>query len=126
MTRIETIHKIRALIAVAEHFRYAFYMPPSLTINECIKEHVDDSMPFFSWVDGDSAYENTPDIVGTVPYFSWLDGNTKFTACYIVKCKENHIFAKGYYTRDGKKTNLTAIKNSLKRLEQEQDEKEND
>ena len=105
MSRIETIHKIRALIAVAEHYRNAFYMPVPLTMNEVIKE----------------------EIRGTVPYFTWWDGNTKFTACYIVKCKENHIFAKGYYTRDGKKTNLKAIKNSLKRLEkeQEQEEKEN-
>ena len=99
MTRIETIHKIRALIAVAEHYRNAFYMPVPLTVNECIQE----------------------EIHGTVPYFYWFDGNTKFTACYIVKCKENHIFAKGFYTRNGKKTNLTAIKNSLKRLEAEEE-----
>lgn len=98
MTRIETIHKIRALIAVAEHYRNAFYMPVPLTMNECIQE----------------------EIRGAVPYFSWFDGNTKFTACYIVKCKYNHIFAEGFYTRDGKKTNITAIKNSLKRLEQEE------
>ena len=98
MTRIETIHKIRALISVAEHYRNAIYMPVPLTMNEVIQE----------------------EIRGTVPYFSWRDGNSKFTACYIVKCKENYIFAKGFYTRDGKKTNLTAIKNSLKRLEQEE------
>ena len=99
MTRIETIHRIRALIRVAEFYRNAFYMPMPLTFNDCIKT----------------------EIHGNVPFFSWIDGNTKFTACYIVKCKENHIFAKGYYTRDGKKTNLTAIKNSLKRLEQEEE-----
>lgn len=105
MNRIETIHKIHALISVAEHFRNSFYMPVPLTMNEVIQE----------------------EISGTVPCFSWWDGNTKFTAFYIVKCKYNHIFAKGFYTRDGKKTNLTAIKNSLKRLEkeQEQEEKEN-
>ena len=27
MTCIETIHKIRALISVAEHYRNTFYMP---------------------------------------------------------------------------------------------------
>ena len=102
MTRIETIHKIRALIAVGEHYRNAFYMPAPLTMNDVIQE----------------------EIRGAVPYFSWFDGDTKFTACYIVKVKYNHIFAKGYYTRDGKKTNLTAIKNSLKRLEQEQEQEE--
>ena len=99
MARIETIHKIRALISVAEHYRNAFYMPVPQTMNECIQE----------------------EIRGAVPYFSWFDGNTKFTACHIVKCKYNHIFAKGFYTRDGKKTNLTAIKNSLKRLEAEEE-----
>ena len=98
MTQIETIHKIRALISVAEHYRNAIYMPAPLTMNEVIQE----------------------EIRGTVPYFTWWDCNTKFTACYIVKCKYRCIFARGYYTRDGKKTNLTAIKNSLKRLEAEE------
>ena len=99
MTRIETIHKIRALLSVANHYRNAIYMPAPQTMNEVIKE----------------------EIRGTVPCFTWWDGNTKFTACYIVKCKDRHIFAKGYYTRDGKKTNITAIKNSLKRLEAEEE-----
>ena len=102
MDRITTIHKIRALISVAEHYRNAFYMPVPLTVNECIQE----------------------EIRGAVPYFSWFDGDTKFTAFYIVKCKYNHILAKGFYTRDGKKTNLTAIKNSLKRLEKEQEQEQ--
>lgn len=105
MTRVETIHKIRALIAVAEYYRNAFYMPMPPTAYGCALE----------------------ELRGTVPYFSWNDGYHTFTAGYTVKCKYNHIFSKGFYYCDSIKTNLTAIKNSLKRLEkeQEQEEKEN-
>ena len=98
MTRIETIHKIRALISVAEHYRNAFYIPMPPTLYGCLLEETR----------------------GTIPLFSWVDGYHTFTAGYSVKCQYKHIYAKGSYYCDGKKTNLTAIKNSLKRLEQEE------
>ena len=105
MNRIETIHQIRALIAVADHYRYSYYMTPSSL----------------------AAGRRWEEKRGTVPEFTWTEGGHKFTACYKVSCSCTHVYASGYYTRDGKKTNLTAIKNSLKRLEQEQvqEEKEN-
>ena len=104
MDRIETIHQIRALVAVADHYRYAFYMTPSSSAAGRLHEEKR----------------------GTVPEFTWTEGGHKYTACYKVTCSCAHVYASGYYTRDGKKTNLTAIKNTLKRLEQlEQEEKEN-
>ena len=102
MTRIETIHSIRALLAVANFYRNAIFLVPP------------------SWELGRQQEE----IRGFVPEFSWTEGGHRFTAFYSVECTEKRIIARGYYTRDGKKTNLTAIKNSLKRLEAE-GEKEN-
>ena len=103
MNRIETVHQIRALIAVAEHYRYAYYMTPSSS----------------------AAGRRWEEKRGTVPEFTWTEGGHEYTACYKVTCSCASVYAKGYYTRDGKKTNLTAIKNSLARLEAEQEEKEN-
>lgn len=101
MNRPETICYLKALVAVADHYRYAFYMtPPSSAAGRRSEE---------KW--------------GTLPEYTWEEGGEIFTACYKVTCSCAHIYAKGYYTRNGKRTNLTAIKNSLKRLEQE--EKEN-
>ena len=105
MTRIETINQIRALVAVADYYRDAIFMTPSSL----------------------AAGRRSEEKRGTIPEFSWTEGGHKYTACYKVICSCTHVYASGYYTRDGKKTNLTAIKNSLQRLEaeQKQEEKEN-
>ena len=104
MNRHETICHLKVLVAVADHYRYAFYMTPPSSV----------------------AGRRWEEKLRTVPEFSWTEGGHKYTACYKVTCSCAHVYASGYYTRDGKKTNLTAIKNSLKRLEQlEQEEKEN-
>lgn len=52
---------------------------------------------------------------------SWEDGGHTYTAEYTVECSCNNIYAHGTYTRDGNKTTLTAIKNSLKRLKAAQE-----
>lgn len=105
MNKIETINLLKKLVATADYYRYAFYMTP------CVL----------------AAGRRCEEKQGTVPEFSWTEGGHKYTACYKVICSCAHVYANGYYTRDGKRTNLTAIKNSLKRLEaeQEQEEKEN-
>lgn len=50
---------------------------------------------------------------------SWAEGGHEYTAAYNVTCSCKNVYARGEYTRDGKKTTLTAIKNSLKRMMQE-------
>lgn len=50
---------------------------------------------------------------------AWTDGGHEYTAKYTVTCSCKNVYARGEYTRDGKKTTLTAIKNSLKRMMQE-------
>lgn len=48
---------------------------------------------------------------------TWTDGNNVFTAEYTVSCSCHNVYARGIYTKNGNKTTLTAIKNSLKRLQ---------
>lgn len=47
---------------------------------------------------------------------SWTEGGHEYTAAYTVTCSCKNVYAKGEYTRDGKKTTLTAIRNSLNRM----------
>lgn len=47
---------------------------------------------------------------------TWRDGKDVFTASYSVQMTCHNVYARGTYTRNGVKTNLTAIKNSYKRL----------
>ena len=48
---------------------------------------------------------------------SWIDGKDTYTAEFVVTCSCKNIYAQGRYTKNGNKTTLTAIKNSLKRLQ---------
>ena len=48
---------------------------------------------------------------------SWTDGKDTYTAEFVVICSCKNIYAQGHYTKNGNKTTLTAIKNSLKRLQ---------
>ena len=47
---------------------------------------------------------------------AWSNGGHNYIASYNVSCSCHHVYAWGDYTRDGKRTNLTAIRNSLKRI----------
>lgn len=46
----------------------------------------------------------------------WEENGHKYTAEYTVSCSCKNVYAKGHYTKDGKDTTLTAIKNSYKRM----------
>ena len=46
----------------------------------------------------------------------WEDGGHTYSARYTVSCSCANVYARGEYTRDGKPTTLTAIKNSYNRL----------
>lgn len=52
----------------------------------------------------------------TVPEFSWTEGGHTFTAEFTVSCSCRNVYARGYYTRDGAKTTLTAVRGSYNRL----------
>lgn len=52
----------------------------------------------------------------TIDEFEWYDSGDKYTAEFTVKYTRNNVYAKGIYTKNGKQTTLTAIKNSYNRL----------
>lgn len=50
------------------------------------------------------------------PKIEWIENGNTYTAEYTVSCSCRYVYAYGRYTKNGKITNLTAIKNSHKRL----------
>lgn len=52
----------------------------------------------------------------TFDEIAWTEGGDEYTAKYTVKCSCRNIYARGYYTRNGKDTTLTAIRNSFRRM----------
>ena len=48
---------------------------------------------------------------------TWEESGHVYTAEYNVYCSCNNVYARGTYTRDGRTTTITAVKNSLKRME---------
>ena len=54
----------------------------------------------------------------THPLVSWTDNGHTYTAEFTVSCSCKNVYATGTYTKDGKKTTLTAIRNSLARMKE--------
>lgn len=50
------------------------------------------------------------------PEIKWEENGHEWTARYDVICSCSYVYAAGTYTRDGRKTTLTAIRNSLLRM----------
>ena len=50
------------------------------------------------------------------PRIEWSEGGHTYTAEYTVSCSCRNVYTYSEYTRDGKKTTLTAIRNSLSRM----------
>lgn len=46
----------------------------------------------------------------------WSEGGHEYSAEYTVRCTCSNVYASGEYTKDGKRTTLTAIRNSYNRL----------
>lgn len=90
-----TIEAIRSIITTAEKFRNAYFFTPP------------------SSAGGRRSYER----YNSVPAVQWSENGHDYTAEYVVRCSCNNVYAEGRYTKDGKKTTLLAIRNSLKRLE---------
>lgn len=90
----ETYRQIYAIIDNAETCRNSFYWHPS----------------------GNAGGRRANERKFNVPQVVWQDGDDIYTAefCYRESC--THVYAHGYYTKNGNKTTLTAVRNSLKRL----------
>lgn len=53
----------------------------------------------------------------SIEKFEWDENGHHFTAEFNTRCSCKNIYAKGYYTKDNNRTNITAIRNSINRME---------
>ena len=90
----EIIEKIEKIIDVAERHKSSYFMYTPLRAADRRKYEK----------------ENTCEEV------TWNDGGDVYTAEYTVKCTCGNMYANGYYTKNVKKTTLTAIRNSFERI----------
>lgn len=90
----DTINAIAKIITQAEKFRNAYFFgTPSKA----------------SWR---REYEKN----NTIAPVEWSEGGHTYSAAYRVECSCKNVYARGDYYRDGRKTTLTSIKNSYKRI----------
>lgn len=52
----------------------------------------------------------------SIPEFRWHENGNEYSAEFTVTCSCSNVYVRGAYKKNGKKTTLTAIKNSYKRL----------
>lgn len=67
-----------------------------------------------------AAARRSYEVYYTKDEIKWIDGKDTYTASFDVQCSCRNIYAKGHYTKNGNKTTLLAIKNSLKRIKEAQ------
>ena len=90
----ETLKKIRDIIEEADKMKNAYFFKPPCNAGSR------------------RSYEryHSHDMV------KWTESGHEYTAEFIVDCSCSNVYARGNYTKDGKKTTITAIRNSYKRL----------
>lgn len=90
-----TLGALRAIITEAETMRGAYFFTPPASAG------------------GRRTYERQH----THPRVTWTEGGRTYTAEYSTRATCRAVYAVGTYTRDGQRTTLTAIRNSLRRME---------
>lgn len=85
---------LAAIIKEAEEMRNAYFFHPPVTAGSR------------------RAYEKKH----THERISWTENGHTWTAAYSVTCSCSNVYTNGVYTKDGKKTTLTAVRNSYKRM----------
>lgn len=90
----DTINAIAKIIAQAERFRNAYFFNPPTSAGLRRSYEKNNSRPVIEWTEGGHTY----------------------SAAYNVECSCRNVYARGEYYKDNKRTTLTAIKNSYKRL----------
>ena len=93
----EDLKTLGAIIDTAENMRNAYFRFP----------------PTFPSSRRDLEISNTFDKI------EWEEQGHKYSASYEVHCSRRNIYASGYYSRDGFRTTLTAIRNSYNRMVEE-------
>lgn len=94
-SKVELIQALNKIVSEAAYMRNAYFFIPS----------------------GNAANRRSYEKWHSVPVIEWTEGNNTYTAEFVVRCSCKNVYASGNYTKNGNKTTLTTIKNSLKRLE---------
>lgn len=95
MFDLDIINRLEHLISVADKMKNSYFW----------------SAPATAWERRDYEKRNS------VPAFRWEENGHTWAAAFNVRCSTSNIYAKGEYYRDGKKTTITAIRNSLQRMQ---------
>ena len=91
---MSTVNQIESIVDQADKFRNSyFFAPPTKAADRRNYE----------------SYNSRPEV-------TWMESGDTYTAEFRVGCSCHNVYARGIYTKNGKKTNLTAIRNSLKRI----------
>lgn len=90
------LEQLENLFEKAEKFRGAYFFTPPANAN------------------GRRSYEE----YHSIPEFTFMENGNTFTCEFNVSCSCKNVYAKGIYTKNGKKTTLTAIKNAYNRLKE--------
>jgi len=90
----ETISKIAEIIAAAEKYKNAYFFTPPASASSR------------RWLEKKYSF----------PKVEWEEGGNTYSAWFSIECSCRNIYTYNCYTKNGKVTNLTAIRNSYKRL----------
>lgn len=97
MNKQEILSALSALVATAEKFRNAYF-----------------------WSSPQKAADRRNyEKYHSIPEFAFEYDGKSYTAEYSVQCTCNNVYARGYYYRDGKKTNITTLKNVMQKIQAE-------
>ena len=94
MSNKELLVNVGAIIAEADRMRGAYFFSPP----------------------GNAAGRRGYEQYHSHDKVDWEEGGHKYSASYTVTCSCRNVYAHGDYFKDGKKTTLTAIKNSYERM----------
>lgn len=92
-------------------------------INDILMQAGKFASVFFWRPEGSAGMRRAMERKESRPMVEWDEGGHHYTAQFDVCCTCSHTEAKGRYTKDGRKTNSTAIRNSVKRMESALNEK---
>lgn len=93
----ETLNAVRDILIQSAKFSRAYWWKPQATANSRRETE---------------RYESRPTV-------EWDESGHHYTARFDVECHYTYTEGKGYYTKDGKRTTATAIRNSANRMERD-------